>query len=83
MGVATVALTVRDGQALVRAGGGPDRRVAVVAPRPVAALMFRYNNPDALLTLLLVGAAYATLRASRRGRTRWLLLAGAWWASAS
>ena len=26
---------------------------------PVAALMFRYNNPDALLVLLLVGAAYA------------------------
>ena len=25
--------------------------------------MFRFNNPDALLVLLLVGAAYATLRA--------------------
>ena len=47
-----------------------------VAATPVAALMFRYDNPDALLTLLLVSAAYATLRAVEDGRTRWLLLAG-------
>ena len=26
--------------------------------------MFRFNNPDALLALLLTGAAYATIRAS-------------------
>ena len=38
-------------------------------------LIFRFNNPDALLTLLLVAAAYATLRAVERGGTRWLLLA--------
>ena len=31
---------------------------AVLALTPVAALMFRFNNPDALLTLLLVAAAY-------------------------
>ena len=30
---------------------------AVLALTPVAALMFRFNNPDALLVLLLVGAA--------------------------
>ena len=35
--------------------------------RPVAALMFRFDNPDALLVLLMTGAAYATIRA-RRGR---------------
>ena len=49
---------------------------AVVATTPVATLMFRFNNPDALLTLLLTGAAYATIRAIEAGRTRWLVLAG-------
>ena len=47
----------------------------VVALTPVAALMFRYNNPDALLVLLLTAAAYATTRALESGRTRWLVLA--------
>jgi 4-amino-4-deoxy-L-arabinose transferase-like glycosyltransferase len=48
-----------------------------VALTPVAALMFRYNNPDALLTLLLTVAAYAVTRAIEAGKTRWLVLAGA------
>jgi 4-amino-4-deoxy-L-arabinose transferase-like glycosyltransferase len=48
---------------------------AVLALTPVAALMFRYNNPDALLVLLLVGAAYAMTRALERAATSWLLLA--------
>ena len=48
---------------------------AVLALTPVAALMFRFNNPDALLVLLLTGAAYATVRAIEGGRTRWLILA--------
>ncbi len=74
-GVATVGLvfaTVRrwftPGTALI-AG-------VVVAVTPVATLMFRFNNPDALLTLLLTGAAYATVRALEAGRTRWMVLAG-------
>jgi 4-amino-4-deoxy-L-arabinose transferase-like glycosyltransferase len=50
---------------------------AVMALTPVATLMFRFNNPDALLVLVLTTAAYATLRAIEGGRTRWLLLAGA------
>jgi 4-amino-4-deoxy-L-arabinose transferase-like glycosyltransferase len=50
---------------------------AVLALTPVATLMFRFNNPDALLMLVLTGAAYAVLRAIENGRTRWLLLAGA------
>jgi 4-amino-4-deoxy-L-arabinose transferase-like glycosyltransferase len=51
----------------------------VLATTPVAVLMFRFDNPDALLTLLMVGAAYATLRAveSVRHPIRWLALAGA------
>src|SRR5262249_27455743 len=50
---------------------------AALALTPVAALMFRFNNPDAMLTLLLTGAAYATVRAIERASTRWLMLAGA------
>ncbi len=50
---------------------------AVLALTPVAVLMFRFNNPDALLVLLLVAAAYATTRALERGRTGWLVLAAA------
>ncbi len=38
--------------------------------------MFRFNNPDALLVLLLVGAAWALTRALEGGRTRWLVLCG-------
>ena len=48
---------------------------AVLALTPVAALMFRYNNPDALLVLLLTAAAYATVRALERASTWWLVLA--------
>jgi len=48
---------------------------AVMALTPVAVLMFRFNNPDALLTLLLVAGAYAMVRALEDGRTRWLVLA--------
>jgi len=47
----------------------------VLATTPVAALMFRYNNPDALLVLLLTVAAYATVRAFERAGTWWLVLA--------
>ena len=76
MGVATVALvwvTVRrwfSPAAALVAG-------AAMAVTPVAALMFRFDNPDALLVLLLTGAAYAVVRAVERGGARWLMLAGA------
>ncbi len=36
---------------------------AVLAVTPVAALMFRFNNPDALLTLLMTLGAYCVIRA--------------------
>jgi len=74
-GVATVGLVY----ACVRRWFAPGAALlagTVVALTPVAALMFRFNNPDALLTLLLVGAAYATIRALEAGRTRWMVLAG-------
>ena len=39
--------------------------------------MFRFNNPDALLVLLLTLAAWALTRALERGGARWLALAAA------
>jgi 4-amino-4-deoxy-L-arabinose transferase-like glycosyltransferase len=76
LGVATVALLY----ATVRRWFGPAAGLlagAVTALTPVATLIFRFNNPDALLTLLLVAAAYAVVRALEDGATRWLVLAGA------
>src|SRR6478735_7389217 len=49
---------------------------AVMALTPVAVLMFRFNNPDALLVLLMTAAAYAVLRSIQDARVRWLLFAG-------
>ncbi|WP_442930225.1 ArnT family glycosyltransferase [Micromonospora sp. LH3U1] len=49
---------------------------AVLAVTPVATLMFRFNNPDALLVLLLVAGAYATVRALEVASTRWIVLVG-------
>ncbi|WP_344284904.1 glycosyltransferase family 39 protein, partial [Actinomadura napierensis] len=50
---------------------------AAFALTPVAALMFRFNNPDALLVLLLTAGAYAALRAQENASTRWLMVAAA------
>ncbi len=76
MGIAAVAilyLSVR------RTFGVPAAVIAgvVFALTPAAVLMFRYDNPDALLTLLLVGAAASLLRALEDGRWRWLVAAAA------
>ena len=75
-GVATVALVYLATRRWFGPGAGLIAG-AVVALTPAAALMFRYNNPDALLTLLLTAGAYAMLRAVESGRTRWLVLAAA------
>jgi 4-amino-4-deoxy-L-arabinose transferase-like glycosyltransferase len=75
MGVATVGVLY----VTVRRAGGPLAALiagVTLALTPVAALMFRFNNPDALLVLLLVCAAYATIRGVEAGSTRWLVLAG-------
>jgi 4-amino-4-deoxy-L-arabinose transferase-like glycosyltransferase len=74
-GVATAGLLY----ATVRRWFGPAAGIlaaAAMALTPVAALMFRYNNPDALLTLLMTAASYAVTRAIEAGKTRWLVLAG-------
>jgi 4-amino-4-deoxy-L-arabinose transferase-like glycosyltransferase len=65
--------------AAVRRWFGPEAGLiagAVLALTPAAALIFRFNNPDALLVLLMTAAAYAIERAIERDRTRWLVLAG-------
>ena len=75
MGVASVGVLY----ATVRRAGGPLAGLvagATLALTPVAVLMFRFNNPDALLVLLLVCGAYATVRGVEAGSTRWLVLAG-------
>jgi 4-amino-4-deoxy-L-arabinose transferase-like glycosyltransferase len=75
-GVATVGVLY----AAVRRWFGPAAGLIaglVMALTPVAALMFRFNNPDALLVLLLTVAAYAMVRALENGRSKWLVLAGA------
>jgi len=48
----------------------------VVAATPAAALMFRFDNPDALLVLLMTAGAYCTVRALPQGSWRWIALAG-------
>jgi 4-amino-4-deoxy-L-arabinose transferase-like glycosyltransferase len=87
-GIATVALlhsVVRRATGSAAAGLVTG---AVMALTPVAVLMFRFNNPDAMLVLLLTGAAAATLRAVEESRVpteldqpggrpiRWLALGG-------
>ncbi len=82
MGVASVAFvfaTVRRslaslGANLAAAGGL--LAGLVLAATPAAALMFRFDNPDALLVLLMTVAGYCTVRALPRGSWRWLALAG-------
>ncbi|MFJ9345058.1 glycosyltransferase family 39 protein [Streptomyces sp. NPDC101237] len=75
MGVATVAVVY----ASVRRRSGPAAGLvagAVLALTPVAALMFRFDNPDAMLALLMALACHFVVRAVEDGRTRWLVWAG-------
>ncbi|MER5941226.1 glycosyltransferase family 39 protein [Streptomyces sp. NPDC001928] len=75
MGVGTVAVVY----AAVRRRFSPAAGLisgAVLALTPVAALMFRFNNPDAMLALLMAVACYFVIRAMEDGRTKWLVWAG-------
>ena len=76
MGLASVYLLYR----MVRTYAGSAAGLlaaAFLAITPVAVVMFRYNNPDALLTLLMIGVAHAALQSIHGNRIRWLILAGA------
>ncbi|MBP1160652.1 glycosyltransferase family 39 protein [Rhodococcus sp. PvR099] len=76
MGVATVALLWATVRRYFGAAAGLLAGL-VLALTPVAVLMFRFNNPDALLVLLMVASVWALLRGVSDGRTRWLVLTGA------
>ncbi|MGN6252315.1 MAG: ArnT family glycosyltransferase [Marmoricola sp.] len=81
-GVATVAILHRAVRRATGSAGAGLLAGAAMALTPVAVLMFRFDNPDAMLVLLLTGAASATLRAVEEARAagaprRWLVLAGA------
>ncbi|MYV71304.1 glycosyl transferase, partial [Streptomyces sp. SID2131] len=77
MGVATVGVLYAAVRRRFGAGAGLIAGV-VLALTPVAALMFRFNNPDALLALLMTVAVYGVLRAleDRPGAAKWLVGAG-------
>jgi 4-amino-4-deoxy-L-arabinose transferase-like glycosyltransferase len=75
MGVGSVGLLY----AAVRRVSGPAAGLiagGVLALTPAAALMFRFNNPDALLVLLLIAGAYCMTRAIEKAGPGWLALAG-------
>ena len=75
-GVAAVGLLY----AAIRRWFGPAAGIAagaMLALTPVAALMFRFNNPDALLVATLVAAAYCLTRALEAAGTRWIIATGA------
>ncbi|MBX7456377.1 glycosyltransferase family 39 protein [Mycolicibacterium sp. 3033] len=74
MGVAAVGVLYGS----VRRAAGPAAALLagwILALTPVAALMFRFNNPDALLVLMLVLGAYCTQRACEKEAGRWWLVA--------
>jgi 4-amino-4-deoxy-L-arabinose transferase-like glycosyltransferase len=75
MAVAAVALLA----GAVRRISGPGAGLlagTALALTPVAVLMFRFNDPDAAMVLLMTAAAYCTVRALERGSARWLAGAG-------
>ena len=82
MGVASVALLHGAVRRTLAAMGPTLSNVGgllagvILAATPAAALMFRFDNPDALLVMLMTAAAYCTVRALPRASWRWLALAG-------
>src|SRR3954452_1889029 len=72
MGVATVGTLYLAVRRVAGPGAGLLAGTAM-ALTPVAVLMFRFDNPDALLVLLMTLAAYALTRAVERAALRWLV----------
>ncbi|MEU7111680.1 glycosyltransferase family 39 protein [Streptomyces sp. NPDC046182] len=77
MGVATVGVLYAAVRRRFGAGAGLIAGT-VLALTPVAALMFRFNNPDALLALLMTVAVYCVLRALEDAKSggKWVVWAG-------
>jgi 4-amino-4-deoxy-L-arabinose transferase-like glycosyltransferase len=75
MGVASVGLLYL----AVKRVAGPAAGLlagAVLAVTPVAALMFRFNNPDAMMVFCLMVAAWMTVTAIQKASPAWLFWAG-------
>lgn len=75
-GVGSIALIYLTVRRVFGAGTGL-LSATLLAVTPVATLMFRFNNPDALLTLLLLGATYAMVRSLESRSPVWMCVAGA------
>jgi 4-amino-4-deoxy-L-arabinose transferase-like glycosyltransferase len=75
MGVASVYLLFRTVRTYTDTNTGL-LAGAFLAVTPVATVMFRYNNPDALLCLLLLGVAWSTLESIHQAKLRWLAVSG-------
>lgn len=84
LGVATAGVLYATIRRVFTAGGPVTSRAhwagiagaVTFALTPVATLMFRFNNPDALLVFLTTLASYFVLRAIEQARARWLVGAG-------
>ncbi|HEX2705318.1 MAG TPA: glycosyltransferase family 39 protein, partial [Candidatus Lustribacter sp.] len=75
MGVASVGVLYATVKRHFGAGAGLIAG-AVLALTPVAVLMFRFNNPEALLVLLMTLAAWATVKSVERASPKWFMLVG-------
>ncbi|GCE44135.1 Dolichyl-phosphate-mannose-protein mannosyltransferase family [Rhodococcus wratislaviensis] len=79
MGVGSVALVYAAVTRVTNRGAGLIAG-AVLAATPAAALMFRFDNPDALLVLLMTAAGYFVVRAieteTGRRAAMWIALTG-------
>src|SRR6476469_6647434 len=75
MGVATVGVVYTTVKRQFGAAAGLIAGV-VLALTPVAALMFTFNNPDALLTLLMALGAWATIKAIEQASPKWMMIVG-------
>jgi 4-amino-4-deoxy-L-arabinose transferase-like glycosyltransferase len=75
----TAATVVLLHRAVRRLAGPVPALVAaiVLASTPAVLALARYNHPDTLMTLLVVGAAYCCVRATQSEHRRWLVATGA------
>ncbi|NMO04776.1 phospholipid carrier-dependent glycosyltransferase [Gordonia sp. TBRC 11910] len=76
MAVAAVALTYAAVTRVTTSRNAGLLAGAALALIPVVALMFRFNNPDAVMVLLMTAGAYCTVRALPKASWKWLALAG-------
>jgi 4-amino-4-deoxy-L-arabinose transferase-like glycosyltransferase len=75
MGIATLGVVYATVKRHFGAAAGLIAGVTL-ALTPVAALMFTFNNPDALLTLLMALGAWATMKAIEQASPKWMMIVG-------